>query len=145
MIYVRKIQGFVSGLHLCGIALPESNPAVVAAWDENQRIITNLIQMYLNRYGKAIVEETIGLQPEDQERLKKALEQERLAIRGSENCLREFFNPFVTGSGRILIFRSEIPFRRYRHRTSRVLCSQPRFVCLSFSCLLHPSAGGSFT
>ena len=34
----------------------------------------------------------------------------------------------LVGSGRILIFRCEIPFRRYRHRTSRVLCSQRSFV-----------------
>jgi hypothetical protein len=31
-------------LHLCGIALFRSNPAGVAAWDENQRIITDLTQ-----------------------------------------------------------------------------------------------------
>jgi hypothetical protein len=36
----RKLAGYIyAALHF-----PESNPAVVAAWDENQLIITNLTQ-----------------------------------------------------------------------------------------------------
>jgi hypothetical protein len=38
------------------LRFPENDPAVVAAWDENQLIITDLIQSSLSRYGKAIIE-----------------------------------------------------------------------------------------
>jgi hypothetical protein len=62
------------------LRFPENDPAVVAAWDENQLIITDLIQMSLNKYGKAIIEQTIALQPEEQARLQKTLEQERLRV-----------------------------------------------------------------
>jgi len=48
VIYVQKIQGFVTEkLAACiyaALYFPESNPAVVAVWDENQLIITNLTQ-----------------------------------------------------------------------------------------------------
>src|SRR5215472_4816417 len=62
----------------------------------------------------------------------------------------------LVGSGRILIFRCEIPFRRYRHRTSRVLCSRDRscdplvgntaavtgflLVLVALRCVKHPWA-----
>jgi len=45
--------------HTSRIALPENDPAVVAAWDENQLIITDLIQMSLNKYEKAIIEQPL--------------------------------------------------------------------------------------
>ena len=57
---------------------PSNDHSVVAAWDENQHTVSALIQMSLHKYEKAVVERTVGLQPDEQARLRKMLEQERL-------------------------------------------------------------------